>query len=100
MEKPLETVGWTHSLGGAGPQGITGVWRTVKARLMDSQIPHPAAGNVAGASKRNNGISTIFLVENCSLSSHPNALKFSSSLYVPRSFQAVASALELRGSEF
>ena len=95
-------LGWARKLGEAGPQGITRVGQTVRARLMESQIWCLLTGSVVlsrgRAQQRNNGLCQHFcLGESCPPSSRPDAGQCSSSHKSLVSFNLLPPSLSSEG---
>lgn len=75
--------------------GVGGRARTLLTRLMETQKWCPPVSSAV--QQRNNGFCQLFcLGESCLFSPCHDVRQFSFSLYVPGTFQAVASVLELR----
>ena len=86
-------------MGGTEPQGIS----RVLARLMESQMWHPAASSVAvlgeGSEKGQWPLPTFLSGRKLSLRSCLDARHFGSSPYATGTFQAATPMQEFRGSE-
>ena len=98
MKKPLETAWLGLQVGGAGSQVIT----KAGGKNSDGQADRDSDMVLCPgrAQKRNSVLRQHFcLGASCPFSSHPDARKFSSSLYIPGALGAVGLKLELRGSE-
>lgn len=86
-------------MSGVESKEITKAELTVLTRLMKNQIWHLPVHAEGGLNKETKASASTSIWEKLPSSPHRDARQFSSSPYVPHTFQAAVPALDLRASE-